>query len=375
MPFTALRNLLAIVVIFMSVPVYLSLGIDRRLPKRIFLPLIVFILWSIISTWLFPALVGMRVYGLLMAALQVVIGMLPFFLNRNGNERCLTMSPPQFAVPFFSLRNTVAFCAANVFVIPVVLLLLTLTVSSAYMAHFTSGFVNLTPGGLTMTERIYTRGNRTIRLAAMIHVGDKGYYDGIANSAEPGRSIVLAEGVSDDEQLMRNRIDYGKVAGFLGLKSQEKLLFRGRLIDEEEFESPGPRTSGSNKQLQPEPPDIFRADMDISDFKPQTVLFLNAIGERMQNSPSFLKGFLALNDWSKKNITPEISTIIMDDILDRRNLCVLSRLDKALEHYDTVIIPWGALHMKGIEVDILKRGFVLQKERKRVSIDFGRMLL
>lgn len=371
--FSALRNLLAVMVILMSVPVYISLGIDRRLPKRVFLPLIIFVFWTIISTGLFPALAEFRMYGLLLSAAQVAIGMLPLTRFRKEGERCLTMPPELFTAPFYSLRNTLVFGAANLVVVPLVLVLLVFTVANAYMSEYTAGFMRLAPGGLTMTERVYTRANRTIRLNAMIHVGGREYYDAVADSVTPGRIIVLAEGVTDDENLLRNRIDYGKVAGFLGLTSQKKLLFRGRLIEEEEFESPA--TSSGKDQVRPGPVDILRADVDVSAFHPPTLLLLDALGKNLRESPSFVEGVLALNSWAEKNITPEMNTIIMDDILHRRNLTVIGHLDQALERYDTVIIPWGALHMKEIEEDVLRRGFVLQKERERVSIDFRRLLM
>ena len=38
--FTELRTLLSVAVIIMSVPLYPCLGIDRRLPKRLFLPFV-----------------------------------------------------------------------------------------------------------------------------------------------------------------------------------------------------------------------------------------------------------------------------------------------------------------------------------------------
>jgi hypothetical protein len=374
LPFTTLRNLLALTVISMSVPVYLTLGIDRRLPKRIFLPLIFFIFWSLVSTWLFPALAEIRIYGLILAVVQVAIGMLPLTRFRTGDEPCLTMPPELFTTPLFSRTNTLIFAAVNLLVAPIVLLLFIFTVVDANMAAYTAGFLRLTPAGLTMTERIYTRDKQTIRLAAMIHIGDKEYYDAMAESVTAGRNIVLAEGVSDDKQLMRSSIDYGKVAGFLGLVSQEKLLFKGRLIDEAEFEAPRPDISKSEAKAKTGSVDVLRSDTDISSFRPPTILFLNAIGKQLHDNSTFIKGVMAINSWAEKNITPEVNAIIMDDILHRRNLMVLGHLNKALEQYDTVIIPWGALHMKEIEADILKRGFVLKKERERVSIDFRKLL-
>ena len=82
----------------------------------------------------------------------------------------------------------------------------------------------------------------------------------------------------------------------------------------------------------------------------------------------------ALNDWSQKNLTPEMYAVIFDDILHRRNMAVIRYLDKALDRYDTVVIPWGALHMNELEAEVLKRGFKLQGEQERVSIDFRKML-
>ncbi|HEY3309618.1 MAG TPA: hypothetical protein VGJ93_14285 [Desulfuromonadaceae bacterium] len=372
--FTALRSLLAGTVIIMAVVVYICLGIDRRLPKRVFLPLIVFVFFCPLSTWLFPALAGIKTFGLIAAVAQVVLGMLPLCYFRKGGACCLTLPPEMFAAPFFSRKNILIFSAANLLVVPLALALLVLSVANSYITGYTSGFMRLGPDGLRMTERIYRRDNRTIRLAAMIHVGSREYYDELVGSIAPGRIIVLAEGVSDDENLLRNRIDYGKMADFLGLTSQKEMHFRGRLIEAEELESPV-RSRGAGDDKQAGTVDILRADVDVSDFRPPTILLLDAFGKHMQESRSFVKGVLALNSWGEKNITPEMYAIIIDDILHRRNMGVIGHLEKALVRYDTVVIPWGALHMKEIEAEVLKRGFRLQEERERVSIDFRKMLL
>jgi hypothetical protein len=374
MPFTAVRNLLAGIVIIMAAPVYISLGIDRRLPKRVFLPLIFFVSFCPLSTWLFPALGEIRTFGLIAAAAQVMLGMLPLRYFRNGNARCLTMPATMFAAPYFSPRNTLIFCGASLFVVPLTVTLFILAAADSYMAGQTSGFIHLDPGGLRMTERIYTRDNRTIRLAAMIHIGSRNYYDEMAASVTPGRVIILAEGVTDDDSLLKSTIDYDKMADFLGLASQKTMHFRGRYIEEEELESPLLRSQNGEEEKYAGEIDILRADVDVSDFRPPTILLLNALGKHLQESPSFLKGLQACNTWVEKNITPEMTVIIMDDILHRRNMEVIRYLEKALAGYDTVVIPWGALHMKEIETEILKRGFKLQEERDRVSINFRKML-
>jgi hypothetical protein len=300
--------------------------------------------------------------------------MLPLYYFRKGGVRCLTMPLEMFAVPFFSLRNTLLFCAANLPVVPLALAIVVLSAADSYMSEHTAGFMRIAPGGFRMTEKVYRRDSRTIRLVAMIHMGNKEYYDDLAGSLAPGRVIVLAEGVSDDGNLLHNSIDYGKMAGFLGLTSQNEMHFRGRLIEAEELETPRLESGGNEDGKQAGVADILRADVDISDFRPPTILLLETLGKQLQESHSFLKGVMALNSWGEKNITPEMTEIIMDDILHRRNMEVIRYLDKALVRYDAVVIPWGALHMKELEAEVLKRGFKLQDERERVSVDFGKLL-
>jgi hypothetical protein len=369
------RNVLAEYVIVMAVLVYFCLGIDRRLPKRVFLPLILFLFWCPLSVWFFPALAGNRTYGLLTAGAQVALVLLPLSCFGKAGSRSLTMPPAMFDAPLFSLKNTMVFGAANLFVIPLALVMLVLYTANSYMAGYTSGFMRIAPGGLYMTDRVYRRDNRTIRLASMIHVGEKEYYDELAGSVSPGRTIVLAEGVTDDKNLLRNRLDYGRLAGFLGLTTQEKLLFRGKLIGPEALDEPQATCRGMGEKERAGPPDILRADVDISSFRPPTILLLNTLGNHLQESHSLVKGFLAIKTWAEKNITLEMHGVIMDDILHRRNREVIRYLGKALDRYDTVVIPWGTMHMKEIEEEVLKRGYKLQEERERVSIDFRKMLL
>jgi hypothetical protein len=369
---SALRSFLAAIVIIMAVPVYLSLGIDKRLPKRVFLPLILFLFWYHMSAWFFPSLSGNRAYGLLMAAGQVLLCLLPLSLFRKAGERSLIMTKAMFNARFFCPRNTLIFGAANLFVIPIALVLLILCTANSFMEKHTSGFMRLAPDGLYMIEKVYRRGNKTIRLAAMIHVGEKEYYDEMVGSVAPSRTIVLAEGVTDTKKLLRNRLDYGKLAGVLGLTSQGEMHFKGRLIGKDELDEPPSRTRAEGEGA--EPADILRADVDISSFRPQTINLLDELAKHMKQNASMVKGLLSFNTWAEKNITPEMQKIIMADILYGRNKEVLRQLRKAMGRYDTIVIPWGALHMPEIEAEVLKQGFELQQKRERVSIDLRKML-
>ncbi len=367
-PLSDVRNLLANAVILLAVSIYFCLGIDKRLPKRVFLPLILFVLWCPFSTWFVPSLSHMRAFGLLFAGTQVLLFILPLSYIRKASGKLL-MTKGMFQPPFFGIRNTLLFGAANLFIIPVALVLLGLFMVNAYLSVQTAGFIRLAPDGVHMTERVYRLHDKTIRLVSMIHVGEKAYYDALVQSVTTGRTVVLAEGITDEKNLLGNRFGYGRMAGFLGLASQEKMQFKGRVIDNEELEESG--AEGDEAGI----PDIVRADVDISTFHPTTIRFLNILGKQLTESTSSVKALIAVNGWAKKNLTPEMNETITDDILYQRNKELIRHLKKALPRYDTVIIPWGALHMAEIEKSVVARGFVLQEERERVSIDFGKLLL
>lgn len=366
-PLTAFRTQLALAVLLIAVPLYIALGIDRRLPKRLFLPLIGYVFFCPLLTWLFPSLAAMTGFGFVVAAVQLALAviLIPRFRN-EGTEPGVTLPESTFYGPFFSPKNTLLFAGVNVVVVPLAAALFALYSANTYAAEATGGFMRVTPRGLYMMERVYQRGNRTVRLAAMIHVGEKRYYEDVARLPVKGRAVVLAEGVTDDKELLKNRFDYRKVASLLGLSPQEKMLFAGKMTDVEALEAPEPPAGGG--------PEIVRADVDLASFRPETMIFLNEVGKSLRGNGSVAKAAVKLNSWAESEITPQKYDIIMDDILLRRNKVVLGYLDKALKRHDTVVIPWGALHMKGIEAGVLERGFVKREERQRLAVDFGRMI-
>lgn len=359
-----IRSLLASAVLFLSLPMYLSLGFTTRLPKRVFLPLTLFVLWCPLVAWIYPSLGEIPGFGLAIALMQFLLFILPLrHIRGYGGETLLMteeMLPPRPA----PLANTLLFWGGTLLIVPVTVAMIGLATLNAYVEGGTAGFVHLRPGGLYMTERVYRNEGKTIRLIGMIHVGDRKYYDSLASSFAASRTVVLAEGVTDRQNLLKSRVGYGKVASFLGLASQETMRLKGRLLDTERF------AGGEEKGGEGGTPDIVRADVDIDTFQPSTVEFLNVLGRYLSSGapvPEQLRGFF---EWAEENVTPEMNQTIMNDILHGRNRKVIGHLDTALSRYDTVVIPWGALHMAEIEAEVRRRGFVLQEERERESIDF-----
>lgn len=362
-PASGLRNLVAFAALLLALPLYLSLGIDRRLPKGVIIPQVLFIVWAALGAW--PVAGNGGSFGLLAAAVQTLLGLLPFILyaGRAGSNRLLPAE--RFRADFFGLGNTLAFFLLHLVLLPLIVGFMAVSVVAGYADQATAGFVRLGSDGIHMQERVYSKDGKNIRLTGMVHIGKEDFYRELADSMASGRTVVLAEGVSDQDGLLTSKFGYGEMAQVLGLTSQGDVELEGRLIDGsdlERFDFDG---------TEPGQPDIILADADLNSFDPITIEFINMLGKHLFNSESLPQGMRDYDAWAKENVTPENLEIVMGDLLQLRNDKVISWLDRALPYYDNVVIPWGAMHMPEIEQAIIARGFVKISERERMSIDFS----
>ena len=362
-PTSGLRNLVAVAALLLAMPLYMSLGIDRRLPKLIIIPQILFIFWVGLGAW--PIVITNGSFGLLAAFVQTLLGLLPFILYAGtaGSNRLLPEE--RFHENFFGLRNTLLFFSLHIVLLPLAFGYMAVSVLAQYADSETAGFVRLGSDGLHMEERVYSLSGKNIRLTGMIHIGEQEFYSDLIDSTASGRTVILAEGVTDKDSLLTSSFGYDSVAQLLGLTSQADVEFPGQLIDESDLTE---MSLGEYDALEPH---IIHADTDLSRFDPQTIEFINVLGKHLFNSDSLPQGLQAYDAWARENVTPETSEIIFGDLLDLRNEVVLSWVDRVLPFYDTIVIPWGALHMPGIEAAILDRGFRQVSSRERLSVDFA----
>ena len=339
--------------------IYIGFGFNRHLPRLILLPLFFWMAWHLLDYGPLESLMGGR-FHLYVAGAQLLLGLGLLRLNKLHNHKSLFFTPGQFRGPAFNGHRLIYFCLLSIPILPIMLLLGSYAFIGQLISSNTAGFVQLKPDGLYLAERIYRQGDQQIRLTGMIHLGEEDFYSHLIDSMGGAHSLILAEGVSDKQGLMEKRFSYGKIADLLGLESQEKMTFPGRIIENLE----------ETETTQTDTPDILSADIDLSQFDPRTLDVLNALAKYILNSDSLATGYIEFNRWAQENVSNDINQIVMNDLVGKRNRSVVNYLDKALEKYDTVIIPWGALHMKGIEVMVKKRGFQLGKTQQRRSINF-----
>lgn len=361
-PFSGVRNLCDLFTVLLAVLVYFGFAFNRHLPKLILLPPLCYLFWSLLDFWPLAHLAGPRSYRLYGAIGQLLLGILILQLNRRRNKKGLLFNRAQFVGPGFSGRGFLRFSLVNLLVLPIALVTLGFSAAGNLLERNTAGFVQLKPNGLYMTEKVYRRQGKTVRLAAMIHLGRKAYFDELVGSFSSGRTLILAEGVTDVTGRLQNRFSYGRLADLLGLTSQEEIRYYGRLIKPADLVTP--------PLAKPREPDILRADVDLREFDKRTIAVLDALSRYLLNNESLLAGYQQFNRWADEHITPETNRVIMHDLIGRRNARVVDYLDQALANYDTIVIPWGALHMPGIEREVVKQGFTLSSSQQRKSIDF-----
>jgi hypothetical protein len=183
---------------------------------------------------------------------------------------------------------------------------------------------------------------KAIQLFPMAHVGDARFYRSIS-AAFPTNSVVLLEGVSDQKNLLTNRITYTRMASSLGVAEQQK-------------------------EFRPTQGQLVRADIDVDQFAVNTIGFLNLV--MLLHSKGITRdSLLALMQFSPP---PGFEQQLWDDLLHKRNRHLLDEIETRLAQSDILIVPWGAAHMPGISKEIQKAGFHLNESREFVVIRFRR---
>jgi hypothetical protein len=335
-----LRNFVAEAVIVASILGLPLLALTPRLPLSVFLPLIVSTLWFLIGAPPVGSAIGGEAYAFAVCAIQLGFAAFAFARIRssNGGDGWL-LRARSFEGPLFSARYTLTYAAA-LFLLAIPLSLLSLvSVAASEVESRTSGFVTFDSGGVSLDDRVYVRNEREIRLVGMMHLGDPGVYRDIFTSFVSESTLVLAEGVSDEHGVLEGPISYEGVARALGLEQQQYIT---EYLSQDSKSAPQPW------------PEVRRADLDTSDFAPETIVALKRVG-RVWASDTPLRELVELV--RRADTEPELWTSLMEDILVRRNEHLIGEIDSSLGEYERIVIPWGALHLPAIENAISERGF------------------
>lgn len=342
---TVANAILTFITFLLFLLVYGLMGLTPIIPKRVFLPVILFMGLGLLVV--FPTLIyhpkWMLQLDWMLSLIQAVLVLgIVYRLRRGGPFRWSVVEVRHLGSRRFSWLNLSVFLLLNVFVLaPGVAAYLAVCASLA-VGHFTDGFLALRPGGLILQSRKYVREDgKTIVLFPMSHIADADFYQAVSHSVA-SNSVVLLEGVTDDKNLLTNRLSYKRAARSLGLAEQHDDLNirQGKLV---------------------------RADVDIQEFSSNTIAMLNLV--TLVHSRGLNPGTLSL--LMRCSPPPDVQEQLFTDLLLKRNEHLLKELRARLPDSDHFVIPWGAAHMPGLAAAIQKSGFRLVETRDYVSIRFG----
>jgi hypothetical protein len=315
------------------------LGLTPRLPVRVLGPAVAGALWLNTGAAPLPFVVGVGpALAFCMVVFQAALAGWVLLSSRswNGGVGWL-LRPEAGSGPAFSLRHSGLSVLVLVFGLLPAAVFYAFASLLAFVQVATEGFVSFDAVGVSLGDRHYRRGEQEVRLVGMMHFGEESAYEEIVQSFATHSTIVLEEGVSDEQLLMGPVRLYEPVAESLGLVGQQNLA--SYLV-------------GADDGL-PEWPVLRNVDVDVSEFDPATLEWLRWVSEIWTGSDPLA----ALLEMAGGSESERQLAAVQHDILDMRNERLLAAVVLALGEYTNVIVPWGALHLPFIEGAIRERGF------------------
>ena len=343
-PLSAVRGLVALLAALNALGLYGLMGLTPRVPKRLFLPVALYQLAAILAV--FPLAIycfdRLQQFSLGLSALQVAVALWLLHRAQGGLKLRWPLVPAEpTEVRCFSWRNLWGFLLVNVFGLLPAVLVYCYGCTVLAVDHFSGGFMALHPGGLSVQVRTYVRDDgKTIELFPMSHVADAGFYQQVSRTF-PTNSIILMEGVTDQENLLTNGISYQRMANTLGLAEQ-------------------------HESFKPDCGEIVPADVDVDQFSRETIDCLNlAMLVHVRGlRPEILTKLLQFTP------SPQMLQQLFDDLLTRRNQHLITEIHSHLPQTDHLMIPWGVAHMPGIAREIQNSGFHLDQTQEYTVIRF-----
>jgi hypothetical protein len=333
-----------------SALLYVISVFSPRIPKRLALPPAAFLTWTFFCGGFPLAFVAPDALPAILAWSQLGVGLLwAAFMLRF---------PSPTGRPAFSWRNLAISGLVTVAIVPIAFAAATVNSLGVYLEMTTGGYLKIRPGGLLLEEREFRKGGKCVRLVSMVHIGNRRFYDQIdASLPKGGEAIVLLEGVTDEQMLLKRHFSYTHVARMLGLESQETSLLQGKAKE------------AVTRPSSPGAVEYRDADVDVSTFHPETIQFIQQLGVLLAN-PTAASLALAFCDPNSALARPAAQKTVFDDILSSRNRHLLSEIDAALAAHNMVVVPWGAMHLSWIEAELKTRGFHQTAAVERPAIRF-----
>ena len=256
--------------------------------------------------------------------------------------------------------RTVFATVVTIVVVPVMTAALIVLVLVATLERSSDGHLEVTGTGVVVRETVLTKDGRTVLLVPMVHFGEGEFYRTIFEEIPPG-SLVLAEGITDREKRLAVFPSAMKLASALGLTTQPdpRVAVRpGPAPAVERGAGPTPASSAR--------PEVVIADVDVAEFSDATIAVLRDLAG-LYDSGSLGE---AMRRLVARTRARDGFATVKDDLIDKRNAKLLQAFDERAGGYTTIVIPWGAMHVPGLEAGLRERGYRVDAERERTVMRF-----
>lgn len=341
---TVMNGILTFIAMLAAVLVYGLMGLTPMIPKRVFLPVTLFYVAGLLVSLLILIYTFDRApqgdWVLSLCQVLLVMGLV-WWLQGGVKFRWPIVEDKHLGDRSFSWGNLSVFVLVNVFVLLPAVIVSVFFLAALAVDHYSEGFMALRPNGFSVQVRKYVRNDgKTIELFPMAHVADARFYQKVSQTF-PTNSIILMEGVTDDRNLLTNKISYRRMAKSLGLSEQRQEFVpkRGEMVD---------------------------ADVDVDQFSKDTIDFLNLV------MLVHAKGMTPANVQTLMQYSPppHLQDEFINDLVHKRNQRVLEEIRLELPETDNLMVPWGVAHMPGIARAIQKSGFRLSETQEYMVIQF-----
>jgi len=332
--------------------IWLAIVVSPRVPKSVFGPILVFLTWVICGAMPMPIYLGLTSFGFGLAVIELLVAgaVVARMWQLNNGKGFLVTEEHLNEGPFFSATNAAGITAATLFLGPPALAIYSFVSIDLACKVYSADFVGINLSGFEVAHKQYTKGDKTIDLIGMAHLGDQRVYDTMFDGIEANdRTILLEEGVADSEGHLGSGPLYDKMAERVGLSTQKSMKTMTDL-------------------------EVRNADVDVKEFHPDTLKLLGLVLE-IYRADDPLPPLMAYISFAQGMEDPEaMGDMVYNDLIVLRNDILDEHIDKALLDHDRIVVPWGAYHMKDVEPRVLEKGFTEVSDVRHTLVPFKLLL-
>ncbi len=235
------------------------------------------------------------------------------------------------------------------------------------IVELSDSYIKFTPSGVhTLETQLRQDGHPNVRLVGMMHFGATASYDKLYRSFAKPQSLILEEGISDRQRPTRTSY---RCAAQTTLSVTRSVMEQPSLC----IIDGAHRVASVSAALGGPGVDIVNADVYLQELSPQTQEWITLNLDLLKK---FTTGDLRELDWRYvyEQLSNPIPEQVWDDILYARNDRVIDSFQLASEHYNHVVIPWGAMHGPGLQQSLLELGFTATDSKYHLILPWSALL-